>query len=884
MIVTCTYCNQSFDTGSPQWPGDVLPCPFCKLEIRLAKSESELKNAQTVSMGRSTEAMELSPGAGEFRPMSVTDDEVLPDGAMLGQYRIEAFIGRGGMGSVYRAKHSMLQRDVAIKVLPPKFAKDPEFVQRFKREALALANLSHPNIVAIHDMGVQGEIYFFVMEYVDGLNLRDVLEKKKLPPDQALKIVPQLCEALEYAHSKNIIHRDIKPENIIVDRAGLAKIADFGLAKIVKGETATSVPLTQTNVVMGTVEYMAPEQREALKYVDHRADIYSMGVVLYEMLTGELPVGKFDLPSRRVAIDVRIDDIVLKALEKEPDRRYQRASHLGTEVTQVSKAPSGVAEWSVVDQRSGKGLGTARERRITLRTGDAEVRVGGWDRQEIGVDIEGKFRWESEMSLVVAEGAERVSVTVPRGAEVTIMAHGGGVSAAGLVGSLAVRGTEGGVEVVGFEGRLEITSSEGDISVDNLKSESVDIRSGEGSVRVVGLELVRGRVAIETEEGAIDVTATPSSSFRYQAFTREGSLAMPTGASITEKSASGCVGTSAGSLSLRSGEGDVGLTVGAAASGPSAAGIWTPQLMEKLGTFAIINVALWAFFLYLRMPFPAMCVTVFWGMSIALDVWKKIMRASKGTPSEPPAKVEVKATIAPTPAVEATPAAASLSMWPILGMLSILPTIGSIVALGVAGLVLLGTRDPWGQHTHEAWAAVAATSFAALLTGVVSVAFGLAARAQIREFRGTLRGRPLATMTTCFGLVAVLAALLWAQPVLKDVKEAGASAQAVAEELIRAKASGDTTALHALMADAERKFVGESELKEAVRAWKTADTPRIVSVGISSDREKASVLIFASLEGRRTPLLTVKLQRTEESWRVVEAKELVKVLKGATNE
>ena len=882
MIVTCSYCNQSFETGSAQWPGDKLPCPFCKLEIRMTKSETaELKNAQTVSVGRSTEAMELSPGAGEFRPMSVTDDEVLPDGALLGQYRIEGFIGRGGMGTVYRAKHAMLQRDVAIKVLPPKFAKDPEFVQRFKREALALANLSHPNIVAIHDMGVQGEIYFFVMEYVDGFNLRDVLVKKKLPPDQALKIVPQLCEALEYAHSKNIIHRDIKPENILVDRTGLAKIADFGLAKIVKGESATSVPLTQTNVVMGTVEYMAPEQREALKYVDHRADIYSMGVVLYEMLTGELPVGKFDLPSRRVAIDVRIDDIVLKALEKEPDRRYQRASHLGTEVTQVSKTPSGVAEWPVVDQRTHKSLGTARERRITLRSGDANVSVGGWDRAEIGIDVEGKYRWEPEVSLVQAEGADRIVVTVPRGAEVSILANGGEVSAAGLVGTLSVRGTEGGVQVVGFEGRLEITSTEGDITVDNLKSESVDIRGGEGSVRIVGLELVRGRAAVETEEGEIDVTAVPSSSFRYQAFTREGSIAMPAGAAITEKSASGCAGTGAGSLSLRSGEGDVSLRVGVPAALPESV-LFTPQMLEKLGTFAIVNMALWAFFHYLGTAFPAMCVTVFWGMAIALDVWKKYTRAMGGAPGAAAVKVEVKVEPAPVTAPTAT---ASMSMWPVLGMLTLIPTVGALIALGVVGLVITGAHDEWGGHSHEAWTALACTAFAALVTGVVSVGFGLAARAQIREFKGALRGRALATVTLCLGLVAVLAALLWAQPVLKDVKENGAKANAVGQELLRAKASGDATALHALLSDAERQGVSAAELKDAVRRWQVSGEPRITSVGLSPDREKATVEVYGGLNGRGwNSLVSMKLQHTEQGWKVVQAKELVKALKGATNE
>ena len=326
MKLACSQCRKDFDFPGEVAPAGMVLCPDCG-QGRVAGQ------AATVPYSAASDPA-LSPPDGERRPERLGDEEILSPGTLLGQYRLEGLLGRGGMGTVYKARHTMLDRTVALKVLPPKFAADPEFINRFKREALALANLSHPHIVAIHDMGVQGSIYFFVMEYVDGVNLRDLLSHKKLPADQALKIVPQLCEALEYAHSKGIIHRDIKPANILIDRAGVAKVADFGLAKIVKGE-GVSVPLTQTNVVMGTVEYMAPEQRDSLKAVDHRADIYSMGVVLYELLTGELPVGKFDLPSKCVQVHVRIDDVVLKALERDPEQRYQRASQMGTDVGDV---------------------------------------------------------------------------------------------------------------------------------------------------------------------------------------------------------------------------------------------------------------------------------------------------------------------------------------------------------------------------------------------------------------------------------------------------------------------------------------------------------------------------------------------------------------------
>ena len=152
-----------------------------------------------------------------------------------------------------------------------------------------------------------------------------LLHDRRLEPAEALDIIGQICDALQYAHEEGVVHRDIKPENILLDRKGRLKIADFGLAKITGADQATN--LTMTNMVMGTPHYMAPEQIENPKSVDHRADIYSMGVVFYEMLTGELPIGRFEVPSKKVQIDVRLDEVVLKTLEKAPERRYQKASH-----------------------------------------------------------------------------------------------------------------------------------------------------------------------------------------------------------------------------------------------------------------------------------------------------------------------------------------------------------------------------------------------------------------------------------------------------------------------------------------------------------------------------------------------------------------------------
>jgi tRNA A-37 threonylcarbamoyl transferase component Bud32 len=242
-------------------------------------------------------------------------------------------LGQGGMGAVYKVRQPNLDRFVALKILPP--GRDAAFAERFTREARALAKLSHPDIVGVHDFGQAGDFYYFIMEYVDGVNLRQTLNTGKLTPTQALHIVPQICAALQYAHEEGIVHRDIKPENILLDKKGRVKIADFGLAKVLDRDSL-SFQLTATHQVMGTPHYMAPEQMERPLEVDHRADIYSLGVVFYEMLTGELPLGRFAPPSQKGGVDVRLDEVVLRALEKEPDRRYQQVSEVKTEVEAIS--------------------------------------------------------------------------------------------------------------------------------------------------------------------------------------------------------------------------------------------------------------------------------------------------------------------------------------------------------------------------------------------------------------------------------------------------------------------------------------------------------------------------------------------------------------------
>jgi serine/threonine protein kinase len=261
------------------------------------------------------------------------------------------FIGQGGMGAVYKARQKELDRVVALKILPPDLGDDPAFAERFSREAKALAKLNHPNIVAVHDSGRADGLFYLLMEFVDGVNLRQLMAGDRVSPREALAIVPQICDALQFAHDQGIVHRDIKPENILLDRRGRVKVADFGLAKIIGGESPENTPATgvaygaslhtEMSKVMGTPQYMSPEQINAPGKVDHRADIYALGVVFYQMLTGELPGKQLQPPSTKVQIDVRLDAVVLRALEKKPELRYQQVSDVKTMVETIASTRSG---------------------------------------------------------------------------------------------------------------------------------------------------------------------------------------------------------------------------------------------------------------------------------------------------------------------------------------------------------------------------------------------------------------------------------------------------------------------------------------------------------------------------------------------------------------
>ncbi|QJE94955.1 serine/threonine-protein kinase [Luteolibacter luteus] len=300
----CPECGKQLPASSPHGV-----CPACLMAQAMA--------SRTIDPGRENEQQSSAPEPGEIADR-------------FPQFEILECLGRGGMGVVYKARQKSLNRVVAIKILAPERVKDLKFASRFAHEAELLARLNHPHIVTIHDFGETGGLYYLVMEFINGVNVRDLLREGKMAPEQALAIVPPICEALQFAHDHGIVHRDIKPENILLDRDGRVKIADFGIATIA-GDSADR---------SGTPAYMAPEQAAHATRIDHRADIYALGVVLYEMLTGERPSSSPLAPSKRVQIDVRLDEVVLRALEQEPERRFQTAADFRTFVQSVAHSPA----------------------------------------------------------------------------------------------------------------------------------------------------------------------------------------------------------------------------------------------------------------------------------------------------------------------------------------------------------------------------------------------------------------------------------------------------------------------------------------------------------------------------------------------------------------
>ncbi len=291
--------------------------------------------SQCVTCGRQlAEAVPLSTcpqclGRFVFQDDSVRHRRIPPVSEvqkLFPQVQVLELIGSGGMGSVYRATQPSLGRDVAVKLLDADFVDEATCLdERFVSEARILARVQHPYIVSVYDFGQAGSFLYLLLKYVPGGNLRELMEAERLPIHRILDILAGVCDAVDYAHQKGVIHRDIKPENVLLDEQGRVKVADFGLARPLRG---SELRLTGSAMKLGTAYYVAPEQAESMK-VDARADLYSVGVVMYEMLTGELPVGNFRAPSsKRPEARGALDRIVLKALESEATLRYQTAGEM----------------------------------------------------------------------------------------------------------------------------------------------------------------------------------------------------------------------------------------------------------------------------------------------------------------------------------------------------------------------------------------------------------------------------------------------------------------------------------------------------------------------------------------------------------------------------
>ena len=314
----------------------------------------------------------------------------LSEGIKIGRYEIRAHLGTGGMGQVYLARDtSELDRTVAIKLLPRAAAADPKWMQRFIREARTVSSLNHPNVLTIYEFGIHESTRFMAMEYVDGVTLREHLSNNRLNLHEVLEICMQVAAALNAAHEAHVIHRDIKPENIMLRRRdGIVKVLDFGLAKPVKQEDdsggSSGLLHTETGIVMGTVSYMSPEQSLALKTLDYRTDIWSLGAVLYEMVAGRPPFEAIDLFQQLMAIQEQphtplaqvvehvpdgLERIIDKALAKNPDERYQTATDMLIDMRNLKRQLENAAEHdrtAILDQRLiGQGNGQGLPRKLS---------------------------------------------------------------------------------------------------------------------------------------------------------------------------------------------------------------------------------------------------------------------------------------------------------------------------------------------------------------------------------------------------------------------------------------------------------------------------------------------------------------------------------------
>jgi len=332
----CPECHEAFEVAAERVGRDVINCPRCGTDVPVFNVATWVPEAAS------------------------SDGQLLPSDVEIAGYEIRQQLGRGGMGVVFEGCQVSLGRRVAIKFLMPSLAANPHFVERFEREAAALAKLSHPNIVTIFERGRTPQGVYFIMEFVEGpggsapLDLRARLNERRLTAAEVKQYSLQVVQALAYAHHQGIVHRDIKPGNVMLDRHGNVKVADFGIASM--ASQREGIQLTAPSSPLGTLDYMAPEQRDNDKHVDQRADVYSVGVMLYEMLTGELPRGAYPPPSRiRPELDAGWDKIIESTLQPRPENRLGDMEELARQIEEIptKSAPSGRVDLPTKYQQQG---------------------------------------------------------------------------------------------------------------------------------------------------------------------------------------------------------------------------------------------------------------------------------------------------------------------------------------------------------------------------------------------------------------------------------------------------------------------------------------------------------------------------------------------------
>ncbi len=403
----CEHCRSPIPQGSPSGV-----CPACLIALANVPT-SGLPDGQFVPI----EVRELS---GRIPGIELTE-----------------LVGRGGMGAVYRGRQTDLNREVAVKILPQSLSNDPVFLSRFRREAQALAKLDHPNIVTVFGSGVADSLCYIVMEFIEGTTLREAMTAKAVDPAAALRIVPQICDALAYAHDHGIVHRDIKPENILLGVGGKVKVVDFGLAKLSDDDRAHTM-LTATGARLGTLRYMAPEQLDGTP-VDHRADVYSLGVVFYEMLTGQVPMGQFAMPSEKVGVDPRIDDVIMRTLCREPAERYQHVSDVEHELLSISESAEQIG-WNRVS-RSSAG-----------REWKSNATIFGWPIVHIAYGRNPRTGEKLVAKGLIAIGETSIGGLAVGGRSVGIISIGGLAVGINAVGGVAVglQAAFGGIAIGGY--------------------------------------------------------------------------------------------------------------------------------------------------------------------------------------------------------------------------------------------------------------------------------------------------------------------------------------------------------------------------------------------------------------------------------------------------